>query len=50
MMIFADARFQRSDKQDKFPAWIKSQMDSGTQNLSVDIAVQTAAHFFKDMG
>ena len=50
MMIFADARFQRKDKQDKFPAWIKSQLEAGSQNLSVDIAVQTAAHFFKEMG
>jgi hypothetical protein len=24
MMIFADARFQRSDKMDKFPVWIKN--------------------------
>lgn len=49
-MIFADARFQRSDKQDKFPKWIRNQLEPGTQNLSTDIAMQTAAGFFKEMG
>jgi hypothetical protein len=50
MMIFADARFQRSDKMDKFPVWIKNQMEMGLQNMSVDTAVNTANVFFKEMG
>lgn len=50
IMLFADARFQRSDKQDKLPVWIKNQFEPGKQNLSVDIAAKTAADFFKEMG
>jgi DNA excision repair protein ERCC-2 len=50
MMIFADERFSRKDKKEKFPEWIKSQLRDGTSSLSVDIAVQTATLFFKEMG
>jgi hypothetical protein len=35
---------------DKFPVWIKNQMEMGLQNMSVDTAVNTANVFFKEMG
>ena len=32
------------------PKWIKSHLEVGVMNLSVDIAVLSAASFFKEMG
>jgi|LauGreDrversion4_2_1035121.scaffolds.fasta_scaffold229427_2 Rad3-related DNA helicase len=49
-MIFADQRYERSDKQGKLPQWIRNQFEAGKQSLSVDMAVRTASEFFKDMG
>lgn len=49
-MIFADKRYSRSDKQDKFPIWIRNQLEAKNQNISVDMAIQTANAFFKEMG
>ena len=50
LMIFADKRYSRSDKEDKLPIWIRNQMDAKNKNLSVDIAIQLANQFFKEMG
>lgn len=50
LMIFADKRYSRSDKQDKFPIWIRNQLEAGNQNISTDMAIQKATSFFKEMG
>jgi DNA excision repair protein ERCC-2 len=35
-MIFADKRYARSDKKDKLPQWIKSHIEPGNENVSID--------------
>ena len=50
MMIFADKRYKRKEFLDKVPTWIRNQMSTGHRDMSTDVAVQTAAHFFKEMG
>jgi len=49
LMIFADARFQRSDKRSKLPAWITNYLDKTHLNLSTDRAVAIAKEFLKAM-
>lgn len=49
-MIFADRRYKRKDFFEKIPHWIKHQVSEGNKDMSTDIAVQTAAWFFKEMG
>ncbi len=50
LMVFADKRFSRADKQDKLPNWIRNLIESRTHGISVDMAVQLANSFFKEMG
>jgi len=49
-MIFADKRYARRDKQDKLPLWITEQLKGKNFSLSIDMAVQLANAFFKEMG
>mmetsp|Transcript_33647 Transcript_33647/g.32674 ORF Transcript_33647/g.32674 Transcript_33647/m.32674 type:complete len:175 (-) Transcript_33647:129-653(-) len=42
LMIFADKRYTRSDKKEKFPVWIKDQLDARNENISIDIAIALA--------
>ena len=49
-MIFADKRYDRADKREKLPQWIKSSIKDGQDNLSVDQATSIATRYFKDMG
>jgi hypothetical protein len=50
MMIFADKRYKRAEFLDKIPAWIKHQLEDKHKDMSTDVAVWTAAEFFKEMG
>lgn len=50
LMIFADKRYARSDKQDKLPQWIRSHIEPGTDNISIDQALTIAQNFYKEMG
>ena len=50
MMIFADKRYKRKDFLEKVPQWIRNQMKVENQDLSTDLAVQTASAYFKEMG
>jgi DNA excision repair protein ERCC-2 len=50
LMVFADQRFSRKDKQDKFPLWIRNNLSADNNQLSVDIVKFKANHFFKEMG
>ena len=49
IMIFADKRYNRLDKRDKLPQWIKQFMDGDKINLSTDMAVNIATNFLKQM-
>ena len=49
-MIFADKRYKRKDFLEKVPQWIRNQMKVENQDLSTDLAVQTASAYFKEMG
>ena len=51
VMIFADSRFNRAEKRNKLPPWIRKFMDmEGCLNLSVDDGVTKAKNFLKLMG
>jgi Rad3-related DNA helicase len=49
-MILADRRFVKSDKQKKFPSWIKDHLKSEFNHLSVDVCITYAKEFYKKMG
>jgi DNA excision repair protein ERCC-2 len=50
LMIFADKRYARADKKDKLPQWIRSHIEPGADNVSIDQALSIATNFFKEMG
>ncbi|KAK1351182.1 DNA repair helicase Rad3 [Hamiltosporidium tvaerminnensis] len=49
LMVMADHRFEKSDKKNKLPKWILSCMEDGCSNLSVDMAINIARRFFREM-
>jgi hypothetical protein len=49
LMLFADQRFNRSDKRAKLPAWIVQYLDKAHMNLSTDRALTVAKEFLKKM-
>lgn len=48
-MIFADARYNRRDKRNKLPKWIKQFLLDGFMNLSSDVAVSFTKQFLREM-
>lgn len=50
LMILADRRFSKEDKLEKLPDWIKSNMDVGSRDLQLDVAIARAKQFFRQMG
>ncbi|GMH78244.1 hypothetical protein TrST_g904 [Triparma strigata] len=49
LMIFADARYNRRDKRNKLPKWIKQFLLDGFMNLSSDVAVSFTKQFLREM-
>ncbi|KAI8868408.1 DNA repair helicase [Ramicandelaber brevisporus] len=49
LMVFADKRYARQDKQIKLPRWIASNITDATNNLSMDVAVQHAKGYLRQM-
>jgi len=49
LMIFADARYGRSDKKNKLPDWIQSRMQTGQVGLSIEDSVHVAKRFLLEM-
>ena len=50
LMIFADKRYNKSDKLNKLPKWIVQSMLEGNMSLSIEMAVHIAKQFFREMG
>jgi len=49
MMVFADCRYTRVDKRDKLPGWITTRMKDSHLSLSVDMLLQVAREFMREM-
>ena len=49
IVVFADKRYNRADKRDKLPQWIRQFMSEGCLNLSTDMAVHKAKLFLREM-
>lgn len=49
LMVLADKRYGRADKRAKLPRWIGQAILDSHTNLSVDMAVQLAKRFYRDM-
>lgn len=49
LMVLADRRYGRHDKRAKLPAWIGSAISDASADLPVDVAVQLAQRFFREM-
>ncbi|KAF5843023.1 DNA repair helicase [Dunaliella salina] len=49
MMVFADKRYQRSDKRDKLPNWITRHLRDGHLNLSTDMLLTVTREFMRNM-
>ena len=49
IVIFGDKRYNRADKRDKLPQWIRQFMVENALNLSTDIAMHRARRFLRDM-
>jgi len=49
LMVFADKRYQRSDKRDKLPRWITSHLRDSHLNLSTDMLVSITRDFMRSM-
>lgn len=49
IMVFADARYARTDKRSKLPQWVQQALSSAHLNLSSDLATGVATRFLKDM-
>lgn len=50
LMILADRRFSKDDKVEKLPEWIQARIEPGNRDLQMDIAIQKAKIFFRQMG
>lgn len=63
LMIFADKvrnknydylknlfqRYSKNDKREKLPKWIRNYFESNHLNMSIDLALYEARHYFKKM-
>ena len=49
LVVFGDKRYNRPEKRDKLPQWIRQFMTEGCLNLSTDIAVHRARLFLREM-
>ena len=49
LMVFADSRYQRSDKRDKLPGWIGSRLRDAHLNLSTDMLLHVVRGFMRAM-
>ncbi|KAL0209455.1 hypothetical protein RCL1_007823 [Eukaryota sp. TZLM3-RCL] len=49
LMVFADKRYQRSDRISMLPPWIRMLLSEDNKNLSSDLAVLLAKSFFRDV-
>ena len=49
LMVFADCRYNRSDKRNKLPGWISSQLRDAHLNLSVDMCSHVAREYMKKL-
>lgn len=49
LMVLADRRYARQDKRSKLPRWIQEAIVESHVGLTVDMAVQMARKFFRDM-
>lgn len=49
LVVFGDKRYNRADKRDKLPQWIRQFMSEGCLNLSTDMAVHKAKLFLREM-
>jgi len=49
IVIFADKRYNRADKRDKLPGWIKQFITDASLNLSSDLAMHKARAFLREM-
>ncbi|KAF0296353.1 General transcription and DNA repair factor IIH helicase subunit XPD [Amphibalanus amphitrite] len=49
IMVFADKRFQRSDKRTKLPLWIQEHLKDSMCNLSTEEAVQISKRWLRRM-
>jgi hypothetical protein len=47
LMIFADARYARSDKRKKLPGWIQQYLDASSWNMSIDNVISRARDFLR---
>jgi DNA excision repair protein ERCC-2 len=50
LMIFADKRYNSTDKRGKLPKWITAQLRDEHLNLSTDMAIHAARRYLRDMG
>ena len=49
LVIFADKRYNKADKRDKLPQWIRQFMQDNTLNLSTEMALHEARAFLREM-
>jgi hypothetical protein len=49
LVVFGDKRYNRNDKRDKLPQWIRQFMTESCLNLSTDMAVHRARLFLREM-
>jgi DNA excision repair protein ERCC-2 len=49
LMVLADKRYARADKRSKLPKWIGQAILEAHCNLSVDMSVQLAKRFYREM-
>ena len=49
LMVFADCRYNRSDKRSKLPQWIGNQLRDAHLNLTVDMLGHVAREYMKTM-
>jgi len=49
LIVFADARYNRADKRNKLPQWIKQHLTEAHLNLSTDMAGHISRKFLKRM-
>jgi DNA excision repair protein ERCC-2 len=49
LMVLADRRYARQDKRAKLPRWLQQGIQESHVNLSVDMAVQLAKRFYREI-
>ena len=49
LVVFADRRYNKADKRDKLPQWIRQFMSDSCLNLSTEMALDAARKFMRDM-